>query len=70
MPHNIEASGFRPGQYVGYGAGGVWNISATGIARGDRKYWCQIAPHSRSNNGLVGFYAATLAEAGRKLEAE
>jgi hypothetical protein len=29
MPHNIEKSGFRHGEYVGYGAGKVWRIRKT-----------------------------------------
>lgn len=29
MPHNIEKSAFRKGEYVGYGAGKVWLIRKT-----------------------------------------
>jgi hypothetical protein len=30
MPHNIEKSAFRRGEYVGYGSGHVWRIRKEG----------------------------------------
>ena len=32
MPHNIEKSAFRAGEYVGYGRGRVWRIRRDGKA--------------------------------------
>ena len=50
--HNIEKSGFRRGEYVGYGSGTVWRIVKNG------KLWNATARDSLPNN-LPNFYGRT-----------
>lgn len=53
--HNIEPSGFRKGEYIGY-AHGVWRIT-----RGWRSWLC--------SNGAQSFTRRTLAEISAALDA-
>lgn len=63
IPHNIEASGFRRGEYVGYdvvASPGVWRITR----RDGGKGW--VARHSlRTGAGFI--FGDTLAQVGAKL---
>lgn len=61
--HNIEASVFRKGEYVGYGAGEVWHIRKTQF--GGWKWAARIA---RSPDTAT-LYGDTLAQVSKQLEA-
>jgi hypothetical protein len=54
MPHNVEKSAFRKGEYVGYGGGTVWRITKS---TGSRGRW-----FARNNSADVRL-AATFLEA-------
>lgn len=58
-PHNIERSGLRRGECVGYGSGLVWRIRKTGTGG-----W-----EATSTTGARYQRAATLAALSPKLEA-
>ena len=59
MPHNIEKSGFRRGEYVGYGAGTVWRI---------RRYGDGWSADPRDSTALRRQLGRTLAELSKKIE--
>ncbi len=63
LPLNVEASGFRRGEYVGYdcvASPGVWNIRRRSVGKG----W--IARHSlKAGAGFI--FGATLAQVGERL---
>ncbi len=61
--HNIEKSGFRRGEYVGY-ANGVYRIRKTNSTYGN---W--IAYEKQGQPTAPTIYAFTLATMSRKLEA-
>lgn len=64
--HNLEPSGFRKGEYVGYAAGAVFRITRThGAGRSDRTWWAQYSNGARCH--IVGTYAASLADMSAKL---
>lgn len=54
--HNIEKSGFRRGEYVGY-AGGAWRIAK-----------CDRGWIARQQNGGQSFVRRTLAEISKALD--
>lgn len=69
MPHNIEKSAFRRGEYVGYGAGYVWRIRRTNSSFGN---WVAVAHHGGGGERVMDMptpYAFRLAELGEKIAA-
>lgn len=65
MPHNIERSRFRSGEYVGWDCQGErYKIKRDG-PRSDRGSWW-IYP--QTPNGIALFYAGTLKLASKRLE--
>ena len=54
--HNIEKSGFRRGEYIGYAAGKVWRIVKSKGAYGN---WLAYDMHNPKGNDTL--YAWTLA---------
>lgn len=69
IPHNIEKSAFRPGEYIGYGMAGVTSYR-TRIKRGGegwRTYYDDQM--SREAGGCFSYMTArTLEELGAQLE--
>lgn len=62
LPHNIEKSAFRRGEYIGYAAGKVWRIVKSTSSFGA---W-QAFPR---DGGNVFVYAFRLSDMGGKLAA-
>jgi hypothetical protein len=63
MPHNIEKSAFRRGEYIGYGNGQTWRIRKNvGYAR-TRFAWI-----ATSSGAPFAHYAGTLARLSEKLD--
>ena len=63
MPPNIEKAKFRPGEYVGYCAGNVWNIKRCNGHNGREGDWLATTP--KPPYCLSG---QSLADVGAKLE--
>lgn len=63
MPHNIEKSAFRRGEYVGYGQGTVWHIRKSNSSYGR---WVAFDRDGK----LQAQYAFRLADLSPKLEAK
>lgn len=63
IPHNIERSAFRPGEYVGY-LNGVWRIKRV-AATNAQLGWVAIF---QGKPKLAPLYGRTLKEIGLKLE--
>lgn len=63
MPHNIERSAFRHGEYVGWDCNGErYRIKRS---EGNYVWWC----YPQTPNGIPHFYASTLASVSERLEA-
>lgn len=72
LPHNIEKSAFRRGEYVGYAAGYVFRVerltkpfTAFGNWQARLARYNPVSPHLSARV----FYASTLADMGAKLDA-
>jgi len=65
LPHNVEKSAFRRGEYVGY-AGGCWRITRHGT---DARTWrSALLPQGEPYGvALAERYGATLAEIGEAI---
>ena len=64
LPHNIEKSGFRKGEYVGYDKGGhFWRITRSTNSNGN---WA--ARPGNADNRIATLFAFRLAEMGEQLE--
>ena len=69
LPHNIEKSAFRRGEYVGYAAGYVFRVERSSSSFGN--WQARLAQYNPVNPRLSNriFYAFTLADLGAKLDA-
>lgn len=69
LPHNIEKSAFRRGEYVGYAAGYVFRVERSTSSFG--RWQARLARFNPVNPRLSNriFYAFTLADMGDKLDA-
>lgn len=65
MPHNIEKSAFRRGEYIGYDSNGErYRIIKNGPRQGRGSWWV----YPQTVGGIPLFYAGTLAVVGIRLE--
>lgn len=63
--HNIERSGFRHGEYVGWDCNGErYKIKRDGPRRERGPWWC----YPQTDNGIPCFYAGTLHLVLQRLE--
>ncbi len=69
LPHNIEKSAFRRGEYVGYAAGYVFRVERSSSSFGN--WQARLARFNPVNPRLSNriFYAFTLSDMGDKLDA-
>ena len=68
MPYNIEKSGFRRGEYVGYAAGLVWRITKSTSSFGSWQARPLDCAHDARLNSTI-LYAFRLNDLSQKLEA-
>jgi hypothetical protein len=65
MPHNIERSKFRHGEYVGWDCQGErYRIKRDGPRGAHGSWWV----YPQTSNGIPCFYAGTLQLVSRRLE--
>ena len=69
LPHNIDKSVFRKGEYVGYAAGYMFRIVRSNSSFGN--WMALLAKYNPANPQLSNrfFYGFTLVELGEKLDA-
>ena len=69
LPHNIEKSAFRRGEYVGYAAGYVFRVERSSSSFGN--WQARLARFNPVNPRLSNriFYAFTLSDMGDRLDA-
>ena len=64
--HNIEQSGFRKGEYVGYALGTIWRITRTNSTYGN---WLAIPRDAdKVPRESRAIYATRLADLSRELD--